>query len=80
MMKMNTITIANSDPISSASQQSVKSVFEFSLSVIDRDGNIQNLTATFTSIPTVFDWVEWLSGWFSCGYSLVSQPVLIKAI
>lgn len=77
---MNIINIANSSSVFPASQQSVKSVFEFSLSVIDRDGDIQSLTTTFTSIPTVFDWLEWLSGWFSCGYSLVSQPVLIKAI
>jgi hypothetical protein len=77
---MNILNIANPRSVSPASQQSVKSVFEFSLSVIDREGDLQKLTAAFRSFPSDRDWSNWLSGWSSCGYSLVSQPVLIKAI
>lgn len=77
---MNTLNIANPRSVSPASQQSVKPVFEFSLSVIDRDGDIQNLTAAFSGFPSTSDWSNWLCGWKECGYSLVSQPALIRAI
>ena len=74
---MNTLNLTDFPP---ASQQSVNSVFEYSLSVIDRDGNIQKLTAAFSFVPSDSDWSEWLSGWIECGYARMSQPLLIRVI
>ncbi|WP_036486450.1 hypothetical protein [Myxosarcina sp. GI1] len=73
---MNPLTIANSSSISSPTRK----VFEYSFSVINRDGDVQNLTAAFTSVPSASDWSDWLSGWFSIGYSLLDQPILIQVI
>jgi hypothetical protein len=73
---MNPLTIANSPSISF----STRKVFEYALSVIDRDGDVQNLTAAFTFVPFNADVSNWLSGWSSIGYSLLSQPILIRVI
>lgn len=80
LSKMNTSTIANSSPNSNSLQQLDQRVFEFSLNVIDCDGDIQNLTAAFHSFPSAEDWQEWLSGWSGIGYSLLGSPQLINLI
>lgn len=57
------------------------SIYEYRLTVsnfLDKDS--QNLTATFDRSPSFQDWQDWLSGWFSCGYSLASVPSLIRTI
>lgn len=76
---MNTSNIANSF-VSRSLQQLEHRVFEFSLNVIDCDGDIQNLTAAFHSFPSAQDWQEWLSGWSGIGYSLLGSPQLINLI
>lgn len=76
---MNTLNLTNSDSSSSAPQQSVKSVFQYSLSITDKNGDIQHLTPAFTSVPSSADISDYLSGWTKWGYSLSSPPQLIKA-
>ncbi|HHP7229466.1 MAG TPA: hypothetical protein ACFCUY_01245 [Xenococcaceae cyanobacterium] len=76
---MNALTIANSSSRSFPTR-TTKKVFEYSLSVINCDGDVQNLTAAFTSVPSDADVSNWLSGWSSIGYSLLSQPILIQVI
>lgn len=72
---MNTSTIANS-----SLSKSFRNVYQYSLSLIDSEGNVEHLQPSFTSVPSDSDWSNWLSGWFSIGYSFLSQPVLVKAI
>ena len=56
-------------------------VFEFAFSVYNStDNDTQTLTAAFPSFPSSSDWQNWLSGWFDCGYSLNSEPILIRTI
>lgn len=55
------------------------SVFQYLLEVTDLDGDVQNLTAAFTSVPSSTDISDYLSGWTKSGYSLSSPPQLIKA-
>jgi hypothetical protein len=56
-------------------------IYEYSFTVINSiDNDTQKLTAAFASLPTVKDWSQWLTGWISCGYSLTSQPQLIRTI
>jgi hypothetical protein len=58
--------------------QSTK-VYEYSFSLINTKSNDyqDNLTAAFTNIPTLQDWLEWLSGWTRSGYCLATAPRLI---
>ena len=77
---MNTSTIANSSPNSLSLQQLNQRVFEYSLDVINRDGDIQHLTAAFIGLPSDSDWKQWLSGWLGIGYSLLGSPELINLI
>lgn len=60
----------------------VQTVYEYSFSLFNpEDNDLQdNLTATFTHIPTADDWTVWLAGWNSCGYFLSTQPQLINII
>ena len=61
--------------------QSDSTVFEFILSVHNpQDNDTQTLTAAFPSSPSPQDWQHWLSGWTNCGYSLSTQPVLIRTL
>ena len=56
-------------------------VFEFAFSLYNSsDNDTQTLTAAFSSFPSSEDWQQWLSGWGSCGYSLSTEPVLIRTI
>ena len=56
-------------------------VFEFAFSVHNCvDNDTQTLIAAFSSFPSSEDWQQWLSGWASCGYSLSTDPVLIRTI
>lgn len=56
-------------------------VFEFAFTLHNStDNDTQVLTAAFTSFPSPKDWQNWLSGWSSCGYSLASQPLLVRTI
>ena len=56
-------------------------VYEYALTVSNStDNDTQELVAAFTSIPSSQDIQQWLSGWNSCGYSLQSQPQLIRTI
>ena len=74
---MFTTTIAQT-PVSI---QSTAKVYEYALTVFNsRDNDAQKLTAAFTSIPSFQDWQQWLTGWNSCGYSLVSTPQLVRTI
>ncbi len=54
------------------------SIYEYRLTVANNQNDTQNLTATFNHSPSFQDWQDWLSGWFSCGYSLSSVPALIR--
>ena len=77
-MQMLTTTIAQS---SASIQPSIRRVYEYALTVVNStDNDTQELTAAFTSIPSSQDIQQWLSGWNSCGYSLSSQPQLIRTI
>jgi hypothetical protein len=56
-------------------------VFEFAFSVYNsQDNDTQTLIAAFSSFPSPQDWQHWLSGWIECGYSLFSEPILIRTI
>lgn len=56
-------------------------VFEFAFSLYNsNDNDTQTLIAAFSSFPSSEDWQQWLSGWASCGYSLSTEPVLIRTI
>lgn len=59
--------------------QSTTTVYEYSLTVVNsQDNDTQHLTAAFTNLPSPQDWQQWLSGWLDCGYSLATEPVLIR--
>ena len=61
--------------------QSTSQVYEYSLTVVDPTNNdSQKLVAAFSSIPTLQDWQQWLSGWNDTGYQLQLQPQLIRTI
>ena len=67
--------------INSILTQSQSKVFEFAFSVYSfADDDTQTLTAAFSSFPSPKDWQQWLSGWTSCGYSLSTEPVLIRTL
>jgi hypothetical protein len=75
-MKMLMITITQSTP-----QVQTRTVYEYALTVHNaKDNDTQNLSAAFTHIPTSDDWLQWLSGWNSCGYLLSNVPTLINVI
>lgn len=61
---------------------STLTVYEYSFDLKNSvDGDIQeNLIAAFIQPPNLTDWKNWLSGWNSCGYSLVAEPQLIRTI
>ena len=54
------------------------SILEYRLTVANNQNDTQILTAAFDHSPSFQDWLDWLSGWFSCGYSLASVPSLIR--
>lgn len=73
-MTSSTISRSNSQVRSST-------VYEYSLIVVNpQDNDSQKLTAAFGFTPTATDWQQWLSGWSSCGYSLLGQPRLLRTI
>ena len=73
---MTLTTITQSD-----SQVQSSIVYEYSLTVANpEDQDTQHLTAAFTSVPTSIDWQQWLSGWQISGYSLSTEPVLIRTL
>ena len=74
---MNIYTLTDSHP---QPQKVTQFVSEYAFSLVDADGDIQNLTASFRGFPSAQDWANWLSGWRECGYSLLSQPSLIYII
>lgn len=75
--KMNIYNVTDS---SSSLQKSTIFVSEYAFSLIDANGDIQYLAASFRSFPSTEDWADWLSGWFNCGYSFLSQPSLIRIV
>ena len=61
--------------------QKTKTVFEFALAVHNNaDNDTQSLIAAFSSFPSPEDWQQWLDGWTNCGYSLDSEPLLIRTV
>lgn len=73
---MTSSTISRSD-----SQVRSSTVYEYSLIVVNpQDNDSQKLTAAFSYLPTSQDWQQWLTGWLDCGYSLYSEPFLIRTI
>ncbi|MEM8832155.1 MAG: hypothetical protein AAGE96_22800 [Cyanobacteria bacterium P01_G01_bin.19] len=78
---MTLTNIAQSSSDFQLQQLTGATVYEYALTVANvEDNDTQQLTAAFTSIPTLQDWLQWLDGWFSCGYSLQSTPQLVRAI
>ena len=74
---MFSTTIAQSSV--SIQQAPKRRVYEYALTVSDStNSDTQELVAAFTSIPSSQDIQQWLTGWNSCGYSLQSQPQLIR--
>ena len=70
-------------------QNPFSQVYEYALIVVNPiDNDTQALiceavsfrTAAFTFIPAPEDWQYWLSGWNSCGYSLIADPQLIRTV
>ena len=77
-MKMFSTILTQKSP---NSQHHQIKVYEYALTVVNSaDNDTQVLTAAFTSFPSLEDWQHWLSGWNSCGYSLNTEPVLIRTI
>jgi hypothetical protein len=77
-MKMFSTTIAQS---TQSVQSKISLVYEYSLVVLNpEDNDTQLLNAAFSSLPSLEDWQNWLSGWNSCGYSLLAKPQLIRTI
>ena len=72
---MNIHTVTDSTP-----QKLTQFVSEYAFSLVDADGDIQKLTASFSGFPSSQDWANWLSGWKECGYSFLSQPYLISVV
>ena len=76
---MNASILTDSSSI--LSQSPTKLIFEYSFSLIDRSSNdVQDVIAVFTSVPSNKDWSDWLEGWFSCGYSFLSKPILKRIL
>lgn len=74
---MSLSTITKTAP---QNQQS-RIVYEYSFTVHNsKDKDTRELIAAFTSIPSLQDWQQWLSGWNSCDYFLSSSPNLIRTI
>ncbi len=62
-------------------QTPIQKVYEYALTITNTDDNdTQELIAAFTSIPSSQELKQWLTGWNSCGYSLSTQPILIRTI
>ena len=78
---MTLTNIAQSSSDFQPQELTAATVYEYDLTVANaEDNDTQQLTAAFTSIPNAQDWLQWLDGWSSCGYSLQSTPQLVRAI
>ena len=78
---MTLTNIAQSSSDFQLQESTATTVYEYALTLANaEDNDTQQLIAAFTSMPTLQDWLQWLDGWFSCGYSLQSIPQLIHII